>query len=67
MTTLYTTYCPQCEVLKTKLDAKNIKYQIVDDIKIMREKGFLSAPILQVEDEIFTFAAAVKWVNGLGE
>jgi glutaredoxin-related protein len=67
MITLYTTHCPQCEVLQAKLNSKNIEYQIIEDVKEMRKLGFLSAPMLQVNDEIMPFAAAVKWVNGQGE
>ena len=43
---LYSTHCPKCSVIEKKLNLKNIQYQICDDVNIMKEKGFLSAPIL---------------------
>lgn len=60
---LYTTNCPKCQVLKAKLDSKNIQYDIVTDIKEIREKGFLSAPILQIGDKFYSFGEAIQYIN----
>ena len=67
MINLYTTHCPQCKVLQTKLDEKGIKYNVIEDVKLMRKMGLMSAPALQIEDDIFTFGQAIKWVNEQGE
>lgn len=61
---LYTTHCPRCEVLKKKLDSAGIKYKLIEDINIMQEKGFLTAPMLEVDGEVMDFIAANTWVNG---
>lgn len=61
--TLYTTHCPKCTILEKKLTDKNIKFEIVDDLNIMIEKGFLTAPMLEVNEEILDFGNAVKWIN----
>lgn len=63
--TLYSTHCPQCRALETKLQRKNIEYNIIDDKDIMLSLGFKAAPVLQVGDKIFNFAQAVKWVNDI--
>ena len=63
MITLYTTHCPKCNVLKSKLDSKNIEYKIVEDVEIMQNKGFSSAPVLEVDNEMLDFVNAIKWVN----
>lgn len=63
MITLYTTHCPKCNVLKSKLDSKNIEYKIVEDVDIMQNKGFSSAPVLEVDNEMLDFVNAIKWVN----
>lgn len=60
---LYTTHCPQCQVLEQKLNNKNIKYEIIEDVKVMLAKGMHSAPNLEVDDKIYTFKEAVDWVN----
>ena len=63
MIILYTTHCPKCNILKTKLDEKNISYQIVDDIEILKTLGFNFFPILKINNEYYEFKAAVDWVN----
>lgn len=67
MINLYTTHCPQCEVLKAKLDEKGIEYNVIEDVKKMREMGLMSAPALQIEDDVLTFSQAIKWVREYGE
>ena len=64
--TLYTTGCPMCKVLKSKLDSSGLDYDVIDDLDKMIELGFQSAPILDVDGTIMTFQEAVKWVNEQG-
>ena len=40
---LYTTHCPKCNVLTTKLKAKGVDYEEITDVDVMRDKGFMSA------------------------
>lgn len=63
MITLYTTHCPKCNILKQKLDKKNIEYNINEDVETMINKGFSSVPVLEVDNEILDFVNAIKWVN----
>lgn len=60
---LYTTHCGKCEVLKKKLDMKNISYEMVEDIQVISSKGFSSMPVLQVDGNNYEFVQAVKYVN----
>lgn len=60
---LYTNNCPKCNILKEKLDEKNITYEICSDIKLMVAKGFRSAPILEVDDVIMTYLNAINWIK----
>lgn len=48
--TLYSTHCPKCKVLESKLKAKQIDFKVVDDVNLMLEKGFQSAPMLELQD-----------------
>lgn len=59
---LYSTGCPKCNVLKKKLDATKIEYEICDDVDVMEQKGFMSAPMLEVDDVVMDFGLAVKWI-----
>lgn len=62
---LYSTHCPKCEILKKKLTDKNVNFTEVNDTDIMLEKGFMSAPMLEVGDEVMSFSNANKWINNL--
>lgn len=62
---LYTTHCPKCKVVETKLKQKNIKYEECADIKIMQDKGLTFAPVLEVDGNLYDFAEAVKFINTL--
>lgn len=62
---LYSTHCPKCVVLEKKLNQKSISYEEVNDVKIIREKGFLSVPMLEVDGEIMDFKTANNWINSL--
>lgn len=63
MIVLYTTNCPKCHVLETKLNAKGITYETNTDVKAMLAKGIVSAPYLEVDGELMDFVKAVEWVN----
>ena len=63
MITLYSTGCPQCNVLEKKLDSAHIQYVVDEDVATMIAKGFQSAPMLEVDGEIMNFVEAVRWVN----
>ena len=63
MVILYTTGCPRCKILATKLDRKNIQYSINSNSEEMIEKGFITAPMLEVDGKIMDFSQANKWVE----
>jgi glutaredoxin len=60
---LYSTHCPRCIVVETKLKQKNINYEEINDIKIMESKGFDMAPQLEVDGVVMNFKEAVKWIG----
>ena len=62
---LYSTGCPRCKVLKTKLDNKNVAYTTITDVDKMSELGMMEVPVLVVDDNTFNFSQAVEWVNSL--
>ena len=63
MVTLYSTHCPRCRVLETKLIQKNIEFNVVTDISKMELLGIQSVPILMVNDKLLSFTDAIAWVN----
>ena len=60
---LYSTGCANCRVLEAKMGAKGIKYELVSDVEVMREKGFMAAPMLDVDGDVMNFVKANEWVN----
>lgn len=63
MITLYSTDCPRCHVLEKKMDAAGIKYTVNKDVDEMLKKGFLEAPMLEVDDKIMNFKEANDWIK----
>ena len=61
--TLFSTNCPKCRVLEQKLNQKNINFDINNDMQEIIDKGFMSAPVLKIDDEYLDFTSAVKWIN----
>lgn len=62
---LYSTGCPKCKVLKAKLDSKEIKYDVVDDVDEMLRLGMTTVPCLGVGDKIMNFKESVDYINSL--
>ena len=63
MITLYTTHCPRCKVLETKLKNKGLDYSVVDDVNEITNLGILTVPVLNVDDVFYQFKEANDWIN----
>ena len=63
--TLYTIGCPKCKVLEMKLKQKKVEYETIEDMEVMKEKGFMSLPILEVDGNAYNFSEAVKFLNSI--
>ncbi len=63
--TLYSTHCPKCKVLETKLKQAGLNYTEVDDVEEMIKKGFRMAPVLEVDGQVMDFMAANKFLKGV--
>lgn len=59
---LYTTHCSRCRVLEAALKNKNIPYEVCEDVDVMENLGFTSAPVLEVNGEYLPYDAAMKYV-----
>ena len=62
---LYSNDCPKCKVLKTKLDQKNVQYEVCSELDELIARGIMSMPVLRINDEFLEFSEAVKYANGL--
>jgi glutaredoxin len=62
-TILYSTDCSKCKILKAKLDEKGLSYEVCSNKDLMINKGFLTVPVLQVDDAIMEFFDAIEWLR----
>lgn len=61
----YSTDCPKCKVLKSKLDSKNIDYKTITDVDKMIELGMTTVPFLTIDGEVKNFKESVDYINSL--
>lgn len=60
---LYSTGCPQCNILKNKLKTKGITFIENTDREQMLSMNFVRVPVLEVNGKRMEFAEANKWIN----
>lgn len=61
---LYSTGCPKCNVLKRKMEKKNIAYKEISDLDIIKSKGITAVPYLQIDNQkLMDFSTANTWIN----
>ena len=60
---LYSTDCPKCKVLESKLQTAGIFYTKNTNVDTMLSLGFTTTPKLKVNNKYLDFSQAVKWVN----
>ena len=66
---LYSTDCSKCNVLKKKLQDRNISFELVLGADKIKSLGFKEAPVLEIENngEVnhYLFSDAVKFINNM--
>lgn len=61
---LYSTGCPKCNILKQKMNMKNISYEEISDLKTLQDLGLQTVPYLQIDNEqLMNFLEANEWIN----
>ena len=60
---LYSTGCPNCKLLKKKLEQKGIAFTENTDKKQMISMNFVKVPVLEVTGERMDFSHANQWIN----
>lgn len=64
MITVYTTkHCPQCQLLKQKLNQLGIEYEVFDNEEKMQEMGISSVPMMSVDGNMMSFREALNYLN----
>lgn len=60
---LYTTHCPKCVILEKKLKDKNIDYIVVEEKSEIMKLGYMTVPLLKVDEQIMQYSEANNWIN----
>ena len=63
---LYSTGCPRCNVLKKKLTTKGILFELNESVSDMEAMGITQVPVLQIGEDLLSFADANSWINAQG-
>jgi len=50
-------------VLEKLLMDKKIEFETVEDIELMKNKGIMSVPQLEIGGELMNMRKAMKWIN----
>lgn len=59
----YSTNCPKCKILKSKLDSLGLSYETNTNIEEMLNLGIQSAPALSINGVLLDFGRAIKWIK----
>lgn len=65
--TLFSTDCPKCFVLETKLKEQNLDYTKNTDIDDMIKRRIYQAPMLLIDDKYYDYRDALKWLRERGK
>lgn len=65
MIKIYTTGCPNCNILERKLFEKGIYFEEETDVKKMVDLGFETVPMLDVDGNIMDYKEALEWVSNM--
>jgi glutaredoxin len=63
MITLYTTGCPRCKVLESKLEAAGLTYGKVTDENVIIGMGFQTVPVMTIDGKVMSFSESINWIN----
>jgi glutaredoxin len=61
--------CGKCDVIKKKLDSKNLEYEYITDIdlvtKALTAKGTMFTPVVEIDETLYNFTEANAFINSL--
>lgn len=60
---MYSTGCPNCKRLESRLKESGLNYTICQDPEILKAKNFSIIPILEIDGEMLAYRPAITWVN----
>ena len=55
--------CPHCKTVKEILADNDVSYEEIVDIELMKQKGFYSAPMLEIGELIMNYEEILAWAK----
>ena len=55
--------CPHCKTVKEILTDNNVSYEEIVDIELMKQKGFYSAPMLEIGWLTMSYEEVLAWAK----
>lgn len=65
MVKFYTIGCPMCNVLESKLKSAGIEYEKIESEDAIRDLGFTTAPLLEVNGQVMDFSKAIAYLRSI--
>ena len=60
---IYSTGCPKCRVIEKKLQLLKLPYTKISNIEEMTRRGFKSAPMTEVDGQLYNFKEMCDWIS----
>lgn len=60
---IYSTGCPACKFLEQRLKDKHINFTINNDEEIMKQKGIVSVPVMEVNSTLLNYKQSLEWLD----
>ncbi len=58
--------CGKCQILKSKLEASGIQFEVIEDVAKMRELGFSGGiPVLLLDNEKLNYLEALEYIKSI--
>ena len=55
--------CGKCEILKTKMKNKKIKYSEISELEYLAANEIDTVPVLEIDGNRLNFVEANSWIN----
>lgn len=57
--------CPQCRMVHILLDKRKAKYTEIQDTEVMKAKGIVHTPVIEVDGRLLTGKPMFDYINGV--
>ena len=63
MIIMYSTGCPNCKRLESRLKVSGLSYEVCQDMERIKSLNLTNIPVLDVDGKLYTYRAAISYNN----